>query len=214
MPEGGAVLDIGAHGGDFLNTLGPVWSKHGLEPLDTAAKRLAGASITVFHSYVEDARLPRSAFECITALDILEHLYDVDDAMRRFAAALKPDGILIVETGATESIAARMWRAGWYYLSTLEHFQAFSAGSIRRVSEKYGLHPVFDRLVRYSSPGWRQTARTALKSTAYALLTPARRPEPWQRAFELCAGGRNASPPGTFALEPDHRFMVLRKSAA
>ena len=52
---------------------------------------------------------PNNTFECVTALDVAEHLHDFDGAVKDFARVLKSNGLLIIGTPVTDTWEGKIW---------------------------------------------------------------------------------------------------------
>jgi SAM-dependent methyltransferase len=206
----GVIADVGAHTGGFLDTLPPQWTKFAVEPIAHSGTTISAARL--IQGYLEEAIIPKASFDCITAFDVFEHLYDIDRAVANVAQALRPGGLLIVETGDHGARAARIFRGGWYYLSFLEHFQAFDRASMAAAFERHGIELLQCTSVRHAVYPRRLRMRAMLAATLFGLLTAGGRAvAPW-RLFNRCLRRDNAAaPPSTLALEPDHLFAVGRK---
>ncbi|MDQ3897961.1 MAG: class I SAM-dependent methyltransferase [Actinomycetota bacterium] len=210
LPCPGGILDVGAHGGAFLRTLGPGWEKTAIEPMARASEEILDTVVlTVF---LEDAELAPDSFDCITAFDILEHLHDPERGIEHVARALRPGGILMLETGTSDSAAARALRAGWYYLNYLEHHQAFNRRAITSVLERKGFDVLELQRVCHKAFPLRTKARGLAHLAMFCGLTlNGRRNALWRKAASLTRSTSHASPPYTTILERDHMFVVARK---
>jgi len=92
---GGSVLDIGCSSGGFLGYLkdGP-WKLHGIEASPPTAERArARTGAEVFTGDVLDADFASESFDVITCTDVLEHLYEPLEILRKVSKWLKKDGI-------------------------------------------------------------------------------------------------------------------------
>lgn len=209
-PRQGRILDVGAHGGAFLGTLEPGWEKTAIEPMASASEEIPDT--VLLRVFLEDAELASASFDCITAFDILEHLQDPEHGIDQLARALKPGGILMLETGTSDSAAARRLRAGWYYLNYLEHHQAFNRRAITSVLERKGFEVLELQRVFHKTFPLRTKARgVAHLLMFYGLTLSGRRASLWRKAAGLTRSTSQASPPYTTILERDHIFVVARK---
>jgi SAM-dependent methyltransferase len=187
------------------------WQKFALEPMVASSQALG--HMFIFNDFLEEADLPDSAFDCISAFDVFEHLHDPCAAVGRIKQSLKPDGILVLETGNADSVLARLLGAGWYYLSYLEHFQAFSSRSLKELLNHHGFEVLTGYKTFHDQSNWRDRIRAAAWTATFFLLTMGKEPWLWRCLTSRLRPSMNAVPPLTASLEPDHLFFVARKPA-
>ncbi|HEU0117684.1 MAG TPA: bifunctional 2-polyprenyl-6-hydroxyphenol methylase/3-demethylubiquinol 3-O-methyltransferase UbiG [Alphaproteobacteria bacterium] len=103
--EGLSVLDVGCGGGLLTEPLARMGAKtEGLDAAEEAiqtAKQHAKASklsITYHADSVENLARGKNRYDLITALEIVEHVADMNSFLGALKKLLKPDGILIMST--------------------------------------------------------------------------------------------------------------------
>ena len=137
------VLDVGCYTGEFLSMLPENWTKHGADPngaaLDVARRRMPSGHF--FPGRLQDLAdsTELGAYDLISLWDVAEHLDDADAAFRKISSLLAKGGLLVLETGDTNSNVAKVMRQGWYYVNSLEHFTFFNEKTFRKLLPKYGL---------------------------------------------------------------------------
>lgn len=94
------VLELGCALGSTLNRIRFSWpcsSVHGIEYVDGAAK-IAGSIIDVIQGDVESMDIPydKGQFDYIICADVLEHLRNPEETIKRFLPCLKDDGHFII----------------------------------------------------------------------------------------------------------------------
>jgi len=207
----GTIADVGAHVSGFLATLPDTWNKFAVEPISDASAAIAAAQ--VIPGFMEEAKLPEGRFDCISAFDVFEHFHDADLCMRTIAAGLRPGGLVMLETATQTARAARLLRAGWYYLSFIEHFQAFDERSIRSLLERHGIKVIRCDRVRHASYGASEQARAIAATLIFWTTTlGGRYTAAWSALNRLLRRGSAAMPPSTLSLEAGHLFVVGRRS--
>jgi len=142
---GGSILDIGCSSGGFLNCLkGDSWELYGVEAsLPTAERARALTGAEVFAGDIADANFPANSFDVITCSDVLEHLYEPQEVLRKVYKWLKPNGIFYVFVPNILSWEARVFRSHWYGLDLPRHLQHFSTASLTNLAKSVDLRPVF-----------------------------------------------------------------------
>lgn len=205
----GAILDIGSHSGGFLAMLPESWTKVALEPM---AEAVTSPAEEVLCGFLESTDIGKERFDVITAFDVFEHFEDPARATFRIASALRPGGLLLLETGTKDSRLARILRSAWYYLQYLEHLQAFDSASIRTLLEEHGLEVVEELRVHQSHVRWWVNFRSAFSAVAFIVLTGGgREPRVWRHLNRLLRPSSPGLPPSTVGLERDHIFVVARR---
>ncbi len=137
----GRVLDVGCASGDFLHVLeAEGWEVLGLEPsspiAETARARI-GAD-RVIESSLTDVQLDPESLDLITLWDVLEHLPDPVESLRKAHGLLAPGGKLVLETQDVRSLLARLMGRRWHHFKHQEHLVHFHPGTLRRALEEAG----------------------------------------------------------------------------
>ena len=103
VTPGSDVLDAGCGMGDLLLRL-PDYHCFGV---DMAAEYVAVArrrGLNVREGRVEKLRWARESFDAVIATDVLEHVLDLNRAVRELLRVLKPGGVLIARTPNEEPL--------------------------------------------------------------------------------------------------------------
>jgi SAM-dependent methyltransferase len=130
----GRALEIGCGHGGFVRLL----QELGFEAMGTElspwvvdfAKRAFGVS--VFLGRLEELTL-QPGFKCIAAFDVLEHLKDPLDTVRRCADLLAPDGVLLLQTPCYRGEGPE-----WSMFQEDEHIHLFTEESVRLLLARAG----------------------------------------------------------------------------
>lgn len=125
----GKILDIGCGHGWLLSALSNKWDKFGLD-VSEHALRSASRYSKVFLGDIKNFK--EKNFDYITALHIIEHIFNPKIFIKKVFKALKPGGILILETPNFDSGAARRYGNSFRLLKDKTHVSLFSEDSLIR----------------------------------------------------------------------------------
>lgn len=157
----GRLLDVGCSGGDFLAAVGlHGWVRAGLEPSRAAALRARGQGFAVAQEALEENHLPPEVFDVVTAFSVLEHVWDVREAVGALERLLAPGGLLVVEVPDATRAPAQV--AEFF---SVEHLSHFSPGSLTRLLRLFGLR--VEALERVEGPALLAAARKVGREEAW-----------------------------------------------
>lgn len=211
--RGGSVLDVGAHTGGFLDTLDSNWRKTALEPMRCASEQRRD-EIEMLSGFLEEKDIGLGKYEVVTAFDVFEHLADPDLACGRIARALRPGGLLVIETGNSSALSARILGGAWYYMNFLEHFQAFNIKALSHLFGRYDLEVIRWGKVFQTTVSPAVRVRTAFSLAAFLTITAGGRTgRLWRSLNRTLRPDSAAAPPSSIALDQDHIFVVARKAS-
>lgn len=148
FPTGGTILDVGCASGFFLESLGDTWTRFGVELFRFAAERARRRrGITVHEGDLFSAGFATHSFDVVCSFDVVEHLSDPMSIFREARRILKPGGLLVLGTGDSRSLAARLSGSRWTYFCIPEHLSFFNSASLRKGLCKAGFPRVsFERI--------------------------------------------------------------------
>lgn len=179
LPAPGArVLDIGSAGGAFLEAAGRFgYDAWGLEPSAFRARAGRERGLQIEQGTIESHGFAPKSFDMVTLWDVIEHLPDPLDALRRVKALLKPGGILLlnfldIDTWQARLAGRRFWwivaahltqfspstiteicrRAGFQAFHFRPYWQALEIGYLERLATTYYKNPLL-RLAEKLTPG-------------------------------------------------------------
>ncbi|EZH75188.1 methyltransferase [Aquimarina atlantica] len=133
----GALLDIGAGTGDFLNVAkNKGWMIEGVEP-NNQAKELAKQKRIDLKP--ETVNLNSKSFDVITMWHVLEHIPDLQLQIKELKRLLKPNGFVIIAVPNFKSYDAKWYNSFWAAYDVPRHLWHFSKTSIQKIFEKENL---------------------------------------------------------------------------
>jgi 2-polyprenyl-3-methyl-5-hydroxy-6-metoxy-1,4-benzoquinol methylase len=134
------VLDIGCGTGHFAAVMKKAkYNVTGLEP-DPIARNNA-KSLNDFQPLDISAlyKLPDNSFDAITMWHVLEHVYDLNDAIKEYKRILKVGGVLFVAVPNLESYDAEYYKEFWAAYDVPRHLYHFRKTDIESLFGKIDL---------------------------------------------------------------------------
>lgn len=175
----GKLLDVGCAFGFVVELAAKKgYDAYGFDPSTFAAKKageLAGKD-RIQEGTIQQVKYPKSSFDVITMFDVFEHLQDPLADMRKLHSLLKPDGIIIIATGDTRSLAARIMKRRWTFFIPPQHIFFFHRKNVTVLLNKAGFVPrKWHRVGKWLSLGYvlhlaRTTGESTLAKVIYALV--------------------------------------------
>ena len=206
---GRRVVDFGCFDGGFLAYLGGEWDRAGIEPAAEAASVAASRGVRVLGPTVES--VPADAhgtFDAAIVFDVMEHLNRPVETLASLGRLLRPGGVILIETGNSDSWPWRRQRNRYPYCGIVEHVGFFNRSSIGEAAGRAGLR------VEHFEPSvhWKVPARKRLEyggyNAAYRVLRGLSRVGvpmgQWARNVALGPFPRSVQP-------RDHFLAVLKK---
>lgn len=135
----GRLLDLGCWVGFFpAEAQKRGWNATGVEPSRFAsAYAQKELGVDVVPAGLFEAKLPESSFDVVFLGDVIEHLPDPAEAVRRIGSLLVPEGLLVMALPDAGSRLARvMGRRWWSVIPTHVHY--FTRASMGRLLSENG----------------------------------------------------------------------------
>jgi len=167
--RGSSILDIGCYVGKFLDEIPDGFHKFGLEPSTRAAECAALKGITILGKTLTDLE-PLATFDVVVAIDVIEHVLDVEAFMMDALKHVGRDGLLIISTGNPDCIFwNRIFRARFWYSSFSEHVVFPSLRYFCGLSDRLNLIQPEQKRFKYANNNLLTSMRGFLRQVFFAV---------------------------------------------
>lgn len=175
----GTLLDVGCAMGFFVElALQAGFDAYGLDPSSYAAgeaKKLVGER-RIKTGTIGGVEYPDKSFDVITMFDVFEHLDDPGGDIEKLSKFLKDDGIIVIATGDTESVMAKVLKRRWTFYIPPQHLFFFNKTTLTTLLGAHGLVPVeWFRIGKWLSLGYvlhlaRTTGESVVAKHVYSIM--------------------------------------------
>lgn len=132
----GKVLDVGSGTGELLAALkNQGWKVKGIEPNNAAKESATKLGISHEHS-LDDVK--KNSQDLVVFWHSLEHVYDLQNTLKKVKKILKPSGILMVACPNYESWDAKYYGNSWAAWDVPRHLSHFSSKSLNIILKPQG----------------------------------------------------------------------------
>jgi 2-polyprenyl-3-methyl-5-hydroxy-6-metoxy-1,4-benzoquinol methylase len=136
QPARGTLLDIGAATGFFLKLAkARNWSVLGVEPSAHASGLGRRDGLDIRTGIFVTGLYPPASLDVITLWDVIEHVPQPKMLIDAALEALKPGGLLALNTPDSKSVLARMLKAKWHLVVPPEHLFLMNSVSLKKLLE-------------------------------------------------------------------------------
>ncbi|MBI3577130.1 class I SAM-dependent methyltransferase [Candidatus Gottesmanbacteria bacterium] len=140
----GRLLDVGCAYGYFVElALAAGFDAYGIDPsahaVSKAKERFDGR---IQQGTVGSLRFSQKPFDVITMLDVVEHLGDPRKDLQAIANLISDNGVVLIATGDTQSLAARALARRWTFYIPPQHLFFFNRKNFTTLLGQSGLEPI------------------------------------------------------------------------
>jgi 2-polyprenyl-3-methyl-5-hydroxy-6-metoxy-1,4-benzoquinol methylase len=139
------VLDAGCGSGFFLdvaNKLG--WQAEGTEIGNETVEFCQNKGLKVHEGSVEEISF-NNKFDIITSFEVIEHLIDPINHLRRLYDLLRPGGILYITTPNFNAVTRYILKTEWNIITYPEHLAYFTTSTLDKALTQVGFKKIFMR---------------------------------------------------------------------
>ena len=135
----GILFDLGTGWGHFLFTAKQLgYEVHGIEvsrmPHKYATTEL---NLPVENMNFFDMEIKKQSYDLITMWDVLEHIPDADEVIKKCHLMLKNDGYVVLQVPQIDSVISKLLKDKWNMIGT-SHANYFSKKTIKKLFESHG----------------------------------------------------------------------------
>ncbi len=137
-----SLLDVGCSNGAFVsiaNSLGI--QAEGIDPSEKAVQNGRERGLKIHCGYLQEAGFHDNAFDAITLYEVIEHVHESKPLLQECYRILKPNGILLIGTGNTDSWTMRIMKNRWGFFNMKVHgghINFFSPKSLSVLASRSG----------------------------------------------------------------------------
>jgi SAM-dependent methyltransferase len=141
----GALLDVGCAYGYFVElALESGYDAYGFDASTYAAneaQKLVGKK-RIQEGTIDEVTYKEKSFDVITLFDVFEHLQDPIADVTLLRRLLKDDGIIVIATGNSASVAAKVFGRRWTFYIPPQHLSFFTKANMSTFLSRIGLVPI------------------------------------------------------------------------
>lgn len=119
------------------------YTAYGFDPSSYALSRAdSDMKQYVSKATIDTASYPNNSFDVITLTDIIEHVQDPIAGMRKLRRFLKKNGLIVIATGDTKSVAAKLLGKHWTFYIPPQHLFFLSKDNLTTMLRYAGFTPI------------------------------------------------------------------------
>jgi 2-polyprenyl-3-methyl-5-hydroxy-6-metoxy-1,4-benzoquinol methylase len=140
------ILDVGCSNGSFVfiaNSLG--LQAEGVDPSEKAVNDGIKRGLKLHLGVLNDIAFDSDSFDAITLHEVIEHVSDPIALLKECARILRPNGVLLVGTGNTDSWTRQVQKSKWDFFDMKKHgghISFFSPKSLNILASRTGFSVV------------------------------------------------------------------------
>lgn len=140
-----SVLDIGCASGMFLDIISSKFKQFskfdGLDISEAATKKAKEKGYNIFTSLIEDFKF-KNNYDLISMFQVIEHVHDPMDVIKKLYKNLNKDGILLIETPNPDCFDRIIFKGYWEGYHIPRHFNLFTIDNFTNKLKEIGFSKV------------------------------------------------------------------------
>lgn len=140
----GKLLDVGCALGDCLKEAKRLgWEEiEGLEISDYAYIFAKKRGLKVKKGTLSNNTYAKDSFDIVLYQDVIEHVADPVDELKRVYRILKPEGLIYLVTPDVEGFWSKLLGPLWYHYKPVEHVMYFSQETMKHALKNAGFNKI------------------------------------------------------------------------
>lgn len=209
----GSILDVGCYSGGFLASLPERYKKYGLEPSDLASSCATSKGIDVLGKTLDDIDSDMF-FDVVVAIDVVEHVLDVEKFLSQALAHVKENGLLIISTGNPGCFFwGKVFKSRFWYNLFAEHVTFPSYSYYVEFAKRNGLQSPDQIRFRYTKLDHTERLSSVFNNVLFsffpAFVQTLRKIR--KKTRSSAASAALVAPRSLIGVFADHHVIVFRK---
>ena len=133
------IIDVGCGIGHFLEVAKERgWEVHGTEYTDDAISICKAKGIKMTQGPLQIDNYSKGQFDVIISIEVIEHINNPNDELKRFNAILRKGGAVYITTPNFNSMSRYYLRNNWSVIEYPEHLSYYTAGTLKQLISHHG----------------------------------------------------------------------------
>lgn len=139
----GKVIDVGCGNGHLLQQAKLFkWDVHGTEFTDNAVEYCIEKGIKMEKGVLNINNYEASSFDCVFFIEVIEHINNPIEEIRKFETLLRKGGVLYITTPNFISFSSRYLKSKWGSVEFPEHLCYYSPKTLNKLLVEHGFKKV------------------------------------------------------------------------
>jgi 2-polyprenyl-3-methyl-5-hydroxy-6-metoxy-1,4-benzoquinol methylase len=157
------ILDIGCGDGHFLAVAKRKgWEVFGTEYTDEAVAVSRGKGIHIHQGALQN--FPAAEFDVITSFEVLEHINDGREHVRKINALLRSAGLFYFTTPNFNSFSRKWLKGKWNVIEYPEHLTYYTVRTVTKLLNDAGFEKISVRTTGFSPQRFKLSTGTATQT--------------------------------------------------